>query len=286
VTYKDAAELGIDNLEHGFFVNTQFDPDKKPDECSASAGDYTLEHLDPASPEAKDLMDTLVKHHVAITSTLPVFEALVPGRPPLRQQVLEAMAPEAREAYLYNREQAATLKSPKTDWAMLLKRDMQMESAFAAAGGLLLAGPDPTGNGGVVPGFGDQREIELLVEAGFSPVQAIKIATLNGATYLGKEDQIGSIAAGKNADLVIVKGWHILDGELTFRYADRTETVGPGTTVFVPAGVAHTYTAGPDARYLIVLTPRLSALIAALQADHDPAHQHEIYQRFDSQVLE
>jgi hypothetical protein len=221
VTYKEAAELGIDNLEHGFFVNTQFDPDKKPDECSASAGDYTLEHLDPASPEAKDLMDTLVKHHVAITSTLPVFEALVPGRPPLRQQVLEAMAPEAREAYLYNREQAATLKSPKTDWAMLLQRDMRMESAFAAAGGLLLAGPDPTGNGGVVPGFGDQREIELLVEAGFSPVQAIKIATLNGATYLGKEDQIGSIAAGKNADLVIVKG----DPSTTISDIEKVEIV-------------------------------------------------------------
>jgi uncharacterized cupin superfamily protein len=82
------------------------------------------------------------------------------------------------------------------------------------------------------------------------------------------------------------EAWHILDGELTFRYADRSETVGPGTTVFVRAGVAHTYSAGDDARYLIVLTPRLSALIAALQADRDPAHQREIYRRFDSEVLE
>ena len=89
---------------------------------------------------------------------------------------------------------------------MLLKRDMQMEKAFVAARGLLLAGPDPTGNVGVVPGFGDQREIELLVEAGFSPVQAIKIGTLNGAIYLGKQDQIGSIAVGKDADLVVIKG--------------------------------------------------------------------------------
>jgi hypothetical protein len=89
---------------------------------------------------------------------------------------------------------------------MLFKRDMELEYAFAQAGGLLLAGPDPTGNGGVVPGFGDQREIELLVEAGFSPVEAIKTATLNGATYLGKQDQIGTIAAGKNADLVVIKG--------------------------------------------------------------------------------
>lgn len=206
VTYKEAAELGIDDLEHGFFVNTQLDPDKKPDECSSSQGDYTLEHMDPNGPEAKDLIDTLVKHHVAITSTLPVFEDFVPGRPPLRQQILDAMTPEAREAYFYRRQRPATRMQPKTDWAMLFKRDMQLENAFAAAGGLLLAGPDPTGSGGVVPGFGDQRGIELLVEAGFSPVQAIQIATLNGAIYLGKQHQIGSITAGKDADLVIIKG--------------------------------------------------------------------------------
>ncbi len=193
VTYKEAAELGIDDLEHGFFVNTQLDPEKKPDLCSESMGAYTLEHMPANGPEAKDLIDTLVKHHVAITSTLPVFESgSIPGRPPLRQQTLDVMTPEAREAYLYNRERPATMKPPKDDWAMLFKRDMELEHAFAQAGGLLLAGPDPTGNGGVVPGFGDQREIELLVEAGFSPVEAIKIATLNGATYLGKQDQIGT----------------------------------------------------------------------------------------------
>jgi uncharacterized cupin superfamily protein len=82
------------------------------------------------------------------------------------------------------------------------------------------------------------------------------------------------------------EAWHVLDGELTFRYADRTEAVGPGQTVFVPAGTAHTYAAGEKARYLIVLTPRLSALIAALQSNRDPAHQREIYRRFDSEVLE
>ncbi len=207
VTYKEAAELGIDDLEHGFFVNTQLDPGKKPDVCSDSAGDYTLEHMEPGSPEAKDLIDTLVKHHVAITSTLPVFESDAgSGRPPLRQQALDAMTPEAREAFFYLRQRPASLPPPKTDPAMLFKRDMQLERAFAAAGGLLLAGPDPTGRGDVLPGFGDQREIELLVEAGFSPVEAIRIATLNGAIYLGRENQIGSIAAGKNADLVVIKG--------------------------------------------------------------------------------
>jgi imidazolonepropionase-like amidohydrolase len=207
VTYKEAAELGIDDLEHGFFVNTQLDPDKKPDVCSESTGTYTMEHMPANGPEAKDLIDTLVKHHVAITSTLPVFESGgIPGRPPLQQRVLDVMTPEAREAYLYNRERPATMKPPKTDWPMLFKRDMELEREFAQAGGLLLAGPDPTGNGGVVPGFGDQREIELLVEAGFSPVEAIKIATLNGAIFLNQQSQIGTIAAGKNADLIVIKG--------------------------------------------------------------------------------
>src|SRR5438445_1882219 len=179
VTYKEAAELGIDDLEHGFFVNTQLDPDKKPDVCSASEGDYTLEHMDPNGPEGKDLIETLVKHHVAVTSTLPVFETSLPGRPPLQQRVLDVMTAEAREAYLYFRNRPATKEPPKTDAAALFKRDMQLERAFAAAGGRLVAGPDPTGTGAPVTGFGDQRGIELLVEAEFSPLEAIKIATVD-----------------------------------------------------------------------------------------------------------
>jgi len=207
VTYKEAAELGIDDLEHGFFVNTQLDSNKKPDVCSQSEGDETLARMDPGTPEAKDLINTLISHHVAITSTLPVFEGdLGGGRPPLRQQALEAMTPQAREDFFLLRQRPASAPAPKIDPALLWKHDLQLEHAFFAAGGLLLAGPDPTGRGDVLPGFGDQRGIELLVEAGFSPVEAIKIATLNGAVYLGKDKQIGSIAAGKNADVVVIKG--------------------------------------------------------------------------------
>jgi imidazolonepropionase-like amidohydrolase len=208
VTYKEAAELGIDDLEHGFFVNTQLDTDKKPDVCSPSEGDETLARMAPDTPEAKDLINTLISHHVAITSTLPVFEGdLGGGRPPLRQQALDAMSPQSREDFFLMRPQRpASTPPPKIDPALLWKHDLELERAFVAAGGLLLAGPDPTGRGDVLPGFGDQREIELLVEAGFSPVEAIKIATLNGAVYMGKDKQIGSIAAGKNADLVVIKG--------------------------------------------------------------------------------
>jgi imidazolonepropionase-like amidohydrolase len=207
VSYKEAAELGIDDLEHGFFVNTQLDAGKKPDVCSESQGDETLGRMDADSPEAKDLIETLVSHHVAITSTLPVFEGdLGGGRPPLRQQALEAMSPQAREDFFLLRQRPASAPAPKLDPVMLWKHDLELERAFVAAGGLLLAGPDPTGRGDVLPGFGDQRDIELLVEAGFPPVEAIKIATLNGAVYLGRDKQIGSVATGKNADLVVIKG--------------------------------------------------------------------------------
>ena len=74
----------------------------------------------------------------------------------------------------------------------------------------------------------------------------------------------------------------MLEGELVFRYADGSEVAGPGPTAFVPAGKAHTYEARLGARYLVVLTPRVRALISALHADRDPGRQMEIYPRFDS----
>jgi hypothetical protein len=143
-----------------------------------------------------------VANHVAVTSTLPVFEASAPGRPKLQRRTLDAMSAESAQSYLTMRARIP-LDSPMT---ALMRKEMDFEVAFVKAGGLLLAGPDPTGNGGVLPGFGDQREIELLVEAGFTPEQAIHIATQNGAIFLARQDRIGSVEAGKQADLVLIKG--------------------------------------------------------------------------------
>jgi len=208
VTYPEAAALGIDDLEHGFFVNTQLDPGKKPDKCSEATGTPTLVTMKPGSAQANALIKLLVEHHVAITSTLPVFEQSVALHAPLNSKAMAVLTPQARESYLYLRNRTAQRGStPQAQqFAEAFHNDLGLERQFVAAGGLLLAGPDPTGNGGVIPGFGDLRELELLVEAGFTPVEAIRIATMNGATYLGLADRIGSIAMGKNADLVIVKG--------------------------------------------------------------------------------
>jgi hypothetical protein len=155
------------------------------------------------SPRVKALIADLVRHRIAVTSTLPVFELFVMGRPPIQRRVLDAMSPGARESYLTAR---ASLDETRAMPETMLRKEMQFEYAFAKAGGLLLAGPDPTGNGGVLPGFGNQREIELLVEAGFTAVEAIQIATQNGARFLGREDEIGTLLPGRRADVVLIKG--------------------------------------------------------------------------------
>jgi imidazolonepropionase-like amidohydrolase len=202
VTWPEAIALGIDDLEHGpVFSDTEFVADKKADVCvQGGAAAWAKQDMNGAAVQA--LIQNLVSHHVAVTSTLPVFEASVPGRPKLQRRVLDAMSAESAQSYLTARGMAS-LDSPMTS---LMRKEMDFEVAFAKAGGLLLAGPDPTGNGGVLPGFGDQREIELLVEAGFTPSQAIQIGTENGAIYLGQRDRIGTLAPGKQADLVLIKG--------------------------------------------------------------------------------
>jgi imidazolonepropionase-like amidohydrolase len=207
VTYPEAIELGIDDLEHGFMVNTQLAPGKQPDVCPMDQSSAFVERAEPGGPEATALIQALVKRGVALTSTLPVFEHSVPNRPPLDPQAMEVLTPEARTAYLYLRNlRAAAPADEAARRAALFRREQRLEVDFVRAGGLLLAGPDPTGNGGTIPGFANHRAVELLVEAGLTPAEAIRVATWNGAVFLGRQRDIGSVEVGKEADLVLVDG--------------------------------------------------------------------------------
>ncbi|MGI9064803.1 MAG: amidohydrolase family protein [Pyrinomonadaceae bacterium] len=210
IGYREAAEIGIDNLEHGLLADSEFVPNKQPDKCPGAAVSASLRQLDLNSDAVKETIRTLVAKNVAITSTLPVFEAGAPltqsgigaASAVLNPRVLNVMNTDARVRYLTARSRISA-DSPA---AAMVRKSMDFERAFVAAGGLLIAGLDPTGNGGVVAGFGDLREVELLVEAGFTPVEAIKIASFNGAKFLGEDARIGSIAAGKQADLMVIRG--------------------------------------------------------------------------------
>src|ERR1700733_9272341 len=202
VTWPEAVALGIDDLEHGpVFADTEFVADKKADACpQGGSGAWTKQDVNGA--QVQELIHNLVSHHVAVTSTLPVFEAGVPGRPKIQRRTLDSMSAESAQSYLTARASVA-LDSPMTS---LMRKEMDFELAFFKAGGLLLGGPDPTGNGGGLPGIGDQREIELLGEAGLAPLEAIQVGTQNGAVHLGQQDRIGTLAPGKQADLVLIKG--------------------------------------------------------------------------------
>jgi imidazolonepropionase-like amidohydrolase len=203
VTYREAAHLGIDNLEHGFMVSTDFVRGKQPDVCPGQrVGAEALAEVSPDDSAFRSLVADLVARHVAVTTTPTVFETFVPGRPvPPGLDVLE---PQLKAQFLEQR--AALERRGQSIWSTLLQKNWAMERVFVRAGGLLLVGTDPTGYGGVVPGFSDQRALELLVEEGFTPLEAIKIGTLNGATYLGRADRIGSLAVGKQADLLVIDG--------------------------------------------------------------------------------
>jgi imidazolonepropionase-like amidohydrolase len=203
---REAVEIGIDDIEHGLPADTEFFPEKKPDVCPDNRQVIAqLAKMDVAGEQIQATIRMMVARHVALTSTLPVFEQFVSSRADEPQKVLDTMSEDARKAYQGVRGRLAQT-AQQSPWPAVFEREMQFERAFVKAGGTLLAGLDPTGIGGTVAGYGDLREVELLVEAGFTPLEAIRIATLNGAQFLGEADHIGSLAPGKQADIVLVKG--------------------------------------------------------------------------------
>lgn len=209
IGFTEAAEMGIDNLEHGLVVDTEFEPGKQPGICPEvrASRSKMATSLDVESEPVQKMIRDLVDHHVAITSTLAIFESFIGTRAPLEFEMAEksSMAAQSWESVLETRANLVE-HADRSPWSGLLKKEMQFERDFVKAGGLLMAGCDPTGFGGVLAGFGDQRGLELLVEAGFTPVEAIHIATENGAKWLGEDTSIGTIAVGKAADIVVVKG--------------------------------------------------------------------------------
>jgi enamidase len=201
VGYREAVALGIDNLEHGLFANSEYDPDKKPDECPPGfRGGYS--DLDVSGPEVQATFRDMIDNDVAMTSTLVVYEISVSGRPPIDERVYDVLAPEiadeVREIAIARRAGRGAIEPA------VFAKAMEYEKAFYDAGGLLAAGVDPTGYGAAPPGLGDQRNFELLLEAGFTTPQVVQIMSANGAKVLGIDGDVGTVEAGKVADLVVI----------------------------------------------------------------------------------
>ncbi|MGE0556554.1 MAG: amidohydrolase family protein [Gemmatimonadales bacterium] len=206
IGFREAVAAGMDAVEHGLYANQEYDPDKKPDQCPGVKMSV-FEGLDLESDAVKATFRDMVSHGVAMTSTVAIAEGLMAGRPPLEQRTLDALYPPAKGAYLAARSmlekpEAAPFRVSDKAFAKMLAYEL----AFVRAGGLLGAGVDPTGVGGVLAGFGDQRNYELFLEGGFTPVEAIQILSANGAKILDAADRYGTVTAGKLADLVVIRG--------------------------------------------------------------------------------
>ena len=202
ITYREAADLGIDNLEHGFMASADFIKDKKENECDNGKIRQSLSDLDDNSPALRDLMQYLIKKNVTLTYTPTVFEPytnreVVPGGG------IVALAPFLKEQIQGIYDAAVHKDSVRT---RLFVKEMKRIKQFYAMGGKLVVGTDPTGAGRTIAGYSNQRMIELLAETGFSITEAIKISTLNGAVYLGIASETGTVEAGKKADLVLIDG--------------------------------------------------------------------------------
>jgi hypothetical protein len=191
----------MDLLQHGFITNSDYVPGKQPDVCPP--GNQRIQaDVDVDSADVQTTIRTIVQHGTAVASTLAAYESFVPNHA-LDPRGLELLAPGTREEVEAIHAGLATADfnvSPR-----LLQKMMAWERAFVAAGGLLGAGVDPWGTG-LLPGVGDLRNYELLVQAGFTPEQVVQIMTLNGARILGEDREVGSISPGKRADLMVVRG--------------------------------------------------------------------------------
>lgn len=203
VGYREAVALGIDNLEHGLYANSEYASNKQPDECPSGFRNSYAD-LDIHGPEVQATFRDMIDNNVAMTSTLVVYEASVSGRPPIDERVFEMLAPEiAEEVRQMSIEFRAERRGSSPD---VFAKAMEYERAFVEAGGLLAAGVDPTGYGAAPPGLGDQRNYELLLEAGFTAPQVVQIMSANGAKVLGIDNDVGTVEAGKTADLVVIEG--------------------------------------------------------------------------------
>jgi imidazolonepropionase-like amidohydrolase len=200
VSFREAVALGIDNLEHGMLTASDFDRSKQPDVCPVTVGQSI-----PEEEDAREVIQAMVRRGVPMTSTLAVYEPFVARRPTRDARVLNAMAPEVRQSYLKIRNEIDSAGTGAISGESF-SGAMAFEKAFVEAGGLLAAGVDPTGIGGALAGYGDQRNYELFLEGGFTPEQAIRIMSLNGAKILGVQQRLGSVERGKLADLAVLKG--------------------------------------------------------------------------------
>ncbi|WP_020404715.1 amidohydrolase family protein [Gracilimonas tropica] len=200
ITFEEATLMGIDGIEHGLNSTADFRSNKDYGICNG--GREYMDELDISSTKVKELQKLMIENGVTLTSTLSIYEASVPNRAYASSKTLELMSPYLLNQYQERRKRLDAIKNDLTR-EQRLKRIMEFEYQFFKMGGLLCSGVDAGRH--VLPGFGDQRNFQLFVEAGFTTEEAIQVMTGNGAKALDRDD-IGILQVGKKANFVILEG--------------------------------------------------------------------------------
>ena len=203
VTYAEAADLGIDNLEHGFMAATDFVSDKQPDVCPGQGrGQQTVAALDENGEPFKALVRKLVDRQVALTSTLTVFETLhawATGAAGPRGVAAAAQGTVSRGARAHCAQSEIDLHDALSEGAGArarfragrrhAHRRYRSDRRWRRRARLC-----------------QSTAARVARRGGLQPTEAIAIGTANGARYLGRDARIGTIVVGKQADLVVLNG--------------------------------------------------------------------------------
>jgi hypothetical protein len=197
VSGSRAIELGLDGIEHGLFSMSEFFPRG----VTHSEQYCAISNLDMTDPAVMGMVEALVSQGTYLDPTLVVFQPELSEFQPLVADWEKYLDPgivnPVRRA-LQGLGQPACLPEA-------LRKQAQFVKAVHDRGGLIVTGTDPV-MPILLPGYALHRELQNLVEAGLSPLEAIRAATLNGAIATRLDSEKGTIAAGKIADLVIVDG--------------------------------------------------------------------------------
>ncbi len=218
LTAYQGVDAGMDQINHIEYIQEiMYKPlaadATRLDRLKAS-GDVDLD-----SPEAKKAIAFLVEHGTVIDPTLALFELYTANSTKHAASFepgIEKVAPELAEELSFDA--PPTPMSPTIE--KLVEKSIQIVGALHRAGVPIVAGTDQA-----VPGHSLHREIELYVQAGFTPMEAIQAATIVPARAMGVDKETGTVEAGKRADLIIL-GANPLDAIHNIRSVESVITNG------------------------------------------------------------
>jgi len=198
---QDAVADGIDGLEHIWSVFNYVIPPEVTREPGYRG------RLDLSNPLCETLVAELAKRKIYVDPTLAVFRnmILLPDVAAIRDHPDNILVPgRLREFWpIYLRRTGCPQGGPLEDRQREFAKYQELTGKLYRAGVPLLVGtdsPEPQ----VTPGFAMHQELEMLVESGVPPADALRAATLNNATALGENERLGSVSVGKLGDIVLL----------------------------------------------------------------------------------